>query len=177
MPWTTPRTWVAGEILTASNMNTHVRDNTSWLGTDKPHCRVRNSAALLIANTTTTALTFDTEDFDVGAMHSTVTSTDRITVPTGGAGAYLCGMGVDWATNSAGYRQIFIRTNGTTTIVAEALPVTTAAAICHQVIVTIASLAVGDYIQMIVNQSSGGNLNVLSSAAWTPVAWAAWYST
>lgn len=31
MAWTTPRTWVAAEIVTASNMNTHVRDNLSFL--------------------------------------------------------------------------------------------------------------------------------------------------
>ncbi len=27
MPWTAPRTWTTGEIVTASIMNTHVRDN------------------------------------------------------------------------------------------------------------------------------------------------------
>ena len=27
MAWTAPRTWVTGEIVTSSNMNTHVRDN------------------------------------------------------------------------------------------------------------------------------------------------------
>ncbi len=27
MAWTNPRTWVAAEIVSASNMNTHVRDN------------------------------------------------------------------------------------------------------------------------------------------------------
>ena len=33
MAWTTPRTWVAGELVTASIMNTHVRDNlTALLG-------------------------------------------------------------------------------------------------------------------------------------------------
>lgn len=32
MAWTTPRTWVAGETVTASNMNTHVRDNLDALG-------------------------------------------------------------------------------------------------------------------------------------------------
>lgn len=32
MAWTTPRTWVAGEIVTAANMNTHVRDNLKAIG-------------------------------------------------------------------------------------------------------------------------------------------------
>jgi len=31
MGWTTPRTWVTGEIVIASHMNTHVRDNTDEL--------------------------------------------------------------------------------------------------------------------------------------------------
>lgn len=31
MSWTTPRTWVAGEIVTAAEMNTHVRDDLNWL--------------------------------------------------------------------------------------------------------------------------------------------------
>jgi hypothetical protein len=30
--WTTPRTWVAGEIVTAAVMNTHLRDNFNALG-------------------------------------------------------------------------------------------------------------------------------------------------
>lgn len=31
MSWTTPRTWVTGELVTASIMNTHVRDNLGAL--------------------------------------------------------------------------------------------------------------------------------------------------
>lgn len=31
MAWTTPRTWVTAEVVTASHMNTHVRDNTAYL--------------------------------------------------------------------------------------------------------------------------------------------------
>ena len=28
--YTTPRTWVAGEVVTAALMNTHVRDNSDY---------------------------------------------------------------------------------------------------------------------------------------------------
>jgi len=31
--WTAPRTWTTGELVTASMMNSHVRDNDSWLKT------------------------------------------------------------------------------------------------------------------------------------------------
>ena len=33
MAWTAPRTWVTGEVVTASVMNVHVRDNLLALST------------------------------------------------------------------------------------------------------------------------------------------------
>lgn len=50
MAWTTPRTWVAGEVVTASIMNTHVRDNLSDLDT-----RVQTAPQLAQATETVTA--------------------------------------------------------------------------------------------------------------------------
>lgn len=32
MAWTSPRTWVAGEVVTAALLNTHVRDNLKTIG-------------------------------------------------------------------------------------------------------------------------------------------------
>ncbi len=37
MAWTTPRTWIVGEVPTAALMNTHVRDNLSFLGVTHDH--------------------------------------------------------------------------------------------------------------------------------------------
>lgn len=34
MAWTAPRTWVTGELVTASIMNTHIRDNQLYLKTE-----------------------------------------------------------------------------------------------------------------------------------------------
>lgn len=31
MAWTTPKTWTVGEVMTAANVNTHVRDNLGYL--------------------------------------------------------------------------------------------------------------------------------------------------
>ena len=33
MAWTAPKTWSVGEIVTAANMNLHLRDNLNYLGT------------------------------------------------------------------------------------------------------------------------------------------------
>ncbi len=35
MAWTAPRTWTTGELVTAAVMNTHVRDNLSYLKDNK----------------------------------------------------------------------------------------------------------------------------------------------
>jgi hypothetical protein len=32
MPWTTPKTWTVGEVVTAANMNAQVRDNFAYIG-------------------------------------------------------------------------------------------------------------------------------------------------
>lgn len=34
MAWTTPRTWTPGELVTASQLNTHLRDNLNFLNTE-----------------------------------------------------------------------------------------------------------------------------------------------
>lgn len=105
MPWTAPKTWSVGDVLTAADLNTYVRDNAKWLGTDKPRCRARNSAN--IAHTTSgnyQALTFGSERVDVGAMHDTSTNTGRLTVPTGGGGFYAIGGTIEFASNSTGRR-------------------------------------------------------------------------
>ena len=37
MAWTAPRTWVVGELVTAAIMNTHIRDNLSYITTWSQH--------------------------------------------------------------------------------------------------------------------------------------------
>jgi len=44
MSWTEPRTWTAGELVTADMMNTHVRDNLKYLKDD--HADVRSGTAV-----------------------------------------------------------------------------------------------------------------------------------
>ena len=42
MAYTTPRTWVTGETVTAALMNTHVRDNLSYLKTQTDYALTKN---------------------------------------------------------------------------------------------------------------------------------------
>lgn len=123
---------------------------------------VYNSAAQSIPNAAVTTATFDTEEWDIGGCHSTVTNTGRMTVPTGQAGLYTITGQVTFASNTTGRRYVVIRKNGTTD-----LKIVEVA--CNQADVTTVvaaltvSLAAADYLEFQVFQSSGGALNAGSA--------------
>jgi len=177
LAWTPPKTWSVGDVLTAADLNAYVRDNAKWLGTDKPHCRVRNSAN--ISHTSTgnyQALTFDSERVDVGAMHDTSTNTGRLTVPAGGGGFYQVGGCIEFASNGTGRRGIQVRLNGTTVIARQEAQAISAND--HPLTIsTVYQLAAGDYLELLGFQSSGANLNMLASSAYAPEFWAHWLAT
>lgn len=62
--FTTPRTWVAGELVTASMMNTHVRDNLVQLKTP-PSARYNNTSYTPVAVSSSTWVEPDTSNLTV----------------------------------------------------------------------------------------------------------------
>jgi len=62
MSWTTPRTWITGEVLTKANLDAQVRDNLAFL---KVNIALESAVALTIANGAVTKTcshhTIDTE--------------------------------------------------------------------------------------------------------------------
>lgn len=174
MAYTTPRTYVAGEVHTAAHHNTYERDNIAWLATDSPSCRVYNNAAISITSGVNTTLTFNSERFDNATMHSTSVNTGRITIPSGGGGKYLVGGVVEWNAAAGGnYRDTRIRNNGTTYHAGVTITPTGAAS---QVVppVGVWSYSAADYVEMIATQDSGGAINV-NSANGSPEFWAFWF--
>lgn len=177
MAWTTPKTFAVGNVLAAADLNTYQRDNTRWLGTDKPHCRVRNSAN--VSHTSTgnyQAVTFDSERVDVGAMHDTSSNTSRLTVPAGGGGLYAAGGLIEFAANATGRRGIQIRLNGTT-IIARTEAANLGANDHPLTIATVYQLTAGDYLELMGFQGSGGNLNMAATSAYSPEFYAYWIAT
>ena len=147
-----------------------LRDDIVWLagdsasGNPKPMCRVYNSAAISTATATFTALTFDSERYDVGGCHSTSSNTGRLTVPTGGGGVYSIFGNIKFASNATGLRVARIRLNGTTYIAAdENAP--DATTLCVK---TEYKLAAADYVELVAYQASGGLLNVSLDANFSP---------
>lgn len=177
MAYTTPRTWVANETLTASNLNTHVRDNIAWLATDAPCCRVYNSANISIATSgSPQALTFDSERYDVGGCHSTSVNTGRITVPSGAGGKWRFGASIEFASNATGYRQVFIRLNGGSALAAVQVPAVSGVATQLNVSGEY-SLSAADYLEVVVTQTSGAALNVTATGNYGCEFYASWMRT
>src|SRR5579885_3406422 len=161
--WTTPKTWNSGDVLTATDLDTYVRDNTSWLGTDKPNCRVFNSAAISIPNNTFTVLTFDSERWDNQNMHSTVSSNM--------AGKYLITAHAAWGTalTNAQLGAIELRVNGST-IIAEDSSVSRN----QMSISTVWSFNAADYVEVLVLQNKGGAINISATGSFSPEFTAMW---
>lgn len=122
-----------------------------------PSARVYNSANISIPNNAATALTFNSERWDTDGIHSTTTNTGRLTCVT--AGIYSIFGHIRFAANATGIRSVFIRLNGTT-IIGSQLNHQSSAAIAELSIVTHYVLAVGNYVELMVYQNSGGALSV-----------------
>lgn len=174
MAYTTPRTWVAGEIATAANLNTHVRDNMSWCLTDAPAASVYNNANLTHNSTGNWfTVTANSEYFDNASLHSTSSNTSRLTVPSGGGGKYLMGSSISMAANATGIRSIRILSGGVLLLTQVNQPGSSAVAF-DVPIVTLAGLSAADYIETEAFQSSGGNLTITYSSAAHPNMWFTW---
>jgi hypothetical protein len=129
------------------------------VGSDgQPRASAYNSATQTLTTAVATTLTFDSEDFDVGTMHSTVSNTSRVTVPTSQGGLYLIIGGTTFAANATGYRELDLKKNGTTTMTSVVNPSNSGATVTAIQVMTVLVLAAADYIELIGTQTSGGNL-------------------
>ena len=129
--------------------------------------RVYNNAAISIDNTTATNLTFNTERYDTDTIHDTSTNTGRLTCKT--AGKYLIIANIQWAGVGLDTRRsvgiylggaTYIGRVDTTSSIAEHEEI--------QSVSTIYDLAVDDFVEVRVYQTSGQALEVKSTSAQSP---------
>jgi hypothetical protein len=148
----------AGQVLKVNSGATA----PEWGSASAPFAGVAltKSAVQSIPGTTYTSLTFDTEDFDTDAYHSTATNTSRITIPSGKAGYYL----VTANTSTSSGSQFAVHTivkNGS--IYKQSFPgLATANGYAASTLVVIMNLAVSDYIETSVYTT--GTINMESNA-------------
>lgn len=130
-------------------------------------CRVYNDAAFTHNSTGNyLAITFNSERSDQYGMHSTSTNTSRITVPI--AGWYYVWGCLRFDANATGIRRIAIRFGGSTYIALHSNNAPEAVNTAELSISTIYYFAASDYIELAAFQSSGGNLDILATANYSP---------
>ena len=138
------------------------RDLEDWLAfraIDAPATSLNRSGAQSIPNNTLTAVTWDVEAYDAFELHSQTSNTSRITVPASYGGLWRFGYSLDFAANAAGVRLAYLNRNGALVRYAanESVP---AAGVNTTFTGTVElRMAVGDYVELIVYQNSGGALN------------------
>ena len=129
-------------------------------------CGLTKSAAQAVANATTVFLTFDTEEFDSDAYHSTSSNTSRITIPSGKGGKYLFVLNVNFAGNATGQRLLMLYKNGA--VHKYSTSIGSAAGYSFRVTTSVIVSAVAtDYFEFAVYQDSGVSLDVNGGATET----------
>ncbi|MEV7034642.1 hypothetical protein AB0N99_30975 [Streptomyces sp. NPDC093272] len=133
-----------------------------------------SSSQTLTTGTVDTPLTLDTEDYDSDNGHSTTVNTSRYTVQV--AGTYVIMGTAAIATSATGNRKLGININGSNARggVAQGAGLSTNSwCAC---VSTVQALNVGDYIELVAWQSSGGNLTTSATAGFGPVLMCQWIS-
>jgi len=117
------------------------------------------------SNNTETTLVWEEEDFDTDAFHSTVSNTDRITIPTGKTGKHLLTFTITVDPNGTGGRIVKLQKNGTDIYYgtwAAAAPAGIESSINSSVVL---NLDAADYLEVLYFQNSGGGLLTGTGAA------------
>lgn len=118
-----------------------------------------------IVTATDTSILFNgTDELDTHAYHDPSSNSDRITIPSGKAGKYRFWANFGWDGNNTGMRQISIRKNvgGTILTIANQQAVQ-GGAHWQEISTGPVDMAVGDYVRVIIQQTSGGNRSVIGA--------------
>jgi len=111
----------------------------------------------VIPDSTVTAITFDSEDWDNASMHDNVTNKSRITAPV--AGIYIGAFYVTFDPNSTGDRRAMLRVNNDAIWLSQLENSPSGSEVTVLAACGLVKLAANDYVELQVAQTSGGNLN------------------
>jgi len=160
---------VGSKIADAAITAAKIADGAVTVGKEgpRPTALAYHAIDTAIGHNNFTPLVFNQERFDADSIHDTATNTGRLTCKT--AGVYLVTANISWAANPTGARVVSIRKNGTLSVAAdERVAVTEAFHSTSHCCSKLLRLAVNDYLEVIVHQMSGGNLNVSYSDGVSP---------
>jgi hypothetical protein len=150
----------AGQVLKVNSGATAPEWGAAASGVTYSGVAVKKTAAQSINNATFTAISWDSEDFDIGSYHDNSTNNSRITIPSGKTGYFLLSGVISFGANATGNRGVELRKNGSgVDYIFFLAPAAVANAPAFPFSFTI-SLAAADYLELFAYQTSSGALNV-----------------
>lgn len=156
---------VSGTVITSTWADQVVRQLGYLTGTpltgddERPYAVIRQTVAQALTSGASAAVLFDAEDIDTNNGHSTTSNTSRWTCPSGKPGWFLFTYSAGFVSNATGDRLAWVSITGGAARYGVCL---NSAAGAHQTYLTGADrvfLNAGDYLQLNVEQYSGGSLN------------------
>jgi hypothetical protein len=159
--WTTPATFTTGNVLTAAQLNTNVRDNTNYLF-DQPMALLERTSNLSVANAVGSTVNYDTTVLSSPGI--TITATSGKFTPTF-AGTYQAWANHVWAGSAVGSRESgIVDTSSNNSIAYEIIP--GSGSRNGTSISGISGVLNGTthFLQLNVGQNSGGALNILAAS-------------
>jgi hypothetical protein len=146
---------VAGGVPSWASAGASFKGVSLWQSTD-----------ISLANDTTVALTWNSENFDTDAFHSTSTNTGRITIPSALDGKYHINGAISFVGGAAGFRRVDVLKNGTVFIYGGNIASASASGGTQFIPFSVLlDLVATDYVSISVSQSSGGTINTLGGQA------------
>ncbi|MBA7710430.1 hypothetical protein ES703_119372 [subsurface metagenome] len=127
--------------------------------------RVYHSLDIDTLHNTWTYISYNSERYDTDLIHDNVTNNSRLTCKT--AGIYIIVAQISWDLHATGTRQTQIRLNRAVAL-AQYRMEAFATEYPNYTMATIYKLAVNDYIEVLVRQTSGVTLKVLTGAQYSP---------
>jgi hypothetical protein len=132
------------------------------------HCRATSNAGLNVPTGVATALAFNLIRTQVGTLHSSTSQNTRFTASR--VGSYIITAHIQWPAALVGIRQLQIKANGANIIASRIDFAQAVAALQDQSIACGYYLNVGDYVEVIAFQNSGGALVIPVAGNYSPEA-------
>jgi hypothetical protein len=139
---------------------------TTEFASSIPAAHVTHSVSQGIANDNRSTLAFDTERYDTASVHNNATNNSRLTAPV--KGIYAVTAQVYWQATPTGRRIVYLTRNANPDPIAVDDTQSSDSGFVGQELTTQVQLAAGDFVQAEVRQTSGGSLNVIGGASFSP---------